>query len=76
MNKLSQEPLKLGSRYLIHRLYPSCRQPYKLLINRGLLIYILIICFTSILGILVIHAQIVGSTGFQNYLLTKVFFLF
>ena len=27
VNKISQEPLKLGSWYLIHRLFPRCRRP-------------------------------------------------
>ena len=53
-----------------------CRQPDSLLINRRLLIDILIVCVTSILGTLLIYAQTVGATGFQKYLLTKVFFLY
>ena len=32
-NKISQEAFKLGSLYLIHRLYPRCRQPDLLLVQ-------------------------------------------
>ena len=66
MKKISQEPLKLGSRYLINRLYPSFGQPDKLLLNGQLLIDILIVCVTSVLGTLFILAQIVGATGLQK----------
>ena len=44
--------------------------------NRRLLIDILIVCVTSILGTLLIHAQIVGATGLQKYLLPRVLPLF
>ena len=64
--KISQEPLTLGSLYLINRLYSRCRQPDQLLINGRLLINILIVCITNTLGTLLIYAQIVGATGLQK----------
>ena len=44
--------------------------------NHGLFIDIWIVCVTNILGTILIYTQIVGATGFQKYLLTKVFPLY
>ena len=53
-----------------------CRQPVQHLINRRLLIDILIVCVTSMLGTLLIHARIIGTTGLRKYWLTSVLPLF
>ena len=39
--------------------------------NRQLVIDILIVCIMSILGIILIRAQIVGATGLQKYFLVR-----
>ena len=46
-----------------------CRHSNYLLINGRLLIDILIVCITSILGTLLIHAQIVDATGLLKIIL-------